>query len=199
MNKLILICTLLISTISWAKIEITGQEIIDSMHKPMVKSKFIKTQNPEYDFLINMIPHHQGAVDSSQLYLKIGTNAQIRKLAEMIIKDQEKEILDFISLTNEIKNNPIKYTNINLMNFALESEMIMNGMMHKMHIEFSDDIGVDYLSGMIPHHQGAIDASKKILEITKNPEIKKIAEMIIKAQEKEILAFRKILKNIKNN
>ena len=39
---------------------------------------------------------------------------------------------------------------------------------------------------MIPHHQAAIDVSKKILEYTKDDKIKEIANRIIKAQEKEI-------------
>jgi len=48
------------------------------------------------------------------------------------------------------------------------------------------DADVDFVTGMIPHHQGAIDMAKIVLEKGKDPEIKKLAEGIVKAQESEI-------------
>ena len=70
-----------------------------------------------------------------------------------------------------------------------------NTKMHKdMDIKFSGDADVDFFKGMIPHHQGAIDMAKVVLEHGKDPETKKMAQEIIAAQEKEIAFMREWLK-----
>ncbi|SSC74162.1 unnamed protein product [Ciceribacter sp. T2.26MG-112.2] len=66
-----------------------------------------------------------------------------------------------------------------------------NAKMHAdMAIEFSGDTDVDFVRGMIAHHQGAIDMAKIQLQYGKDPEIRKLAEEIIKAQEGEIAMMK---------
>lgn len=52
------------------------------------------TGNPDKDFLLMMIPHHQGAVDMAKIQVKYGKDPALIKMAQTIIDSQEKEIKD---------------------------------------------------------------------------------------------------------
>jgi uncharacterized protein (DUF305 family) len=69
--------------------------------------------------------------------------------------------------------------------------MAANDKMHaEMAIKFTGDADIDFIKGMLPHHVGAVDMAKIVLEHGKDPEVRKLAAEIIKAQDVEI-AFMK--------
>ena len=66
----------------------------------------------------------------------------------------------------------------------------MSSMMHDMNAALvgktGDAFDQEFLTQMVVHHEGAVDMAKKVLEVSKRPELIKLANDIISAQTKEI-------------
>ena len=74
--------------------------------------------------------------------------------------------------------------------------MSMDNMIGMMQGKTGKALEKEFLTGMIPHHKGAVEMAKLLLQDkTVNPEIRAFAENIIKAQDSEILFMNKWLKN----
>jgi uncharacterized protein (DUF305 family) len=87
-----------------------------------------------------------------------------------------------------------------------DGSMMMNNGGSMMDMTMSDMVGMmsgktgkalekEFITGMIPHHQGAVDMAKKLLaDPTVSPELKNFANQIISAQEGEIKMMNEWLK-----
>ena len=64
-----------------------------SSMKTMMKNMDVKpTGQTDRDFVLMMMPHHQGAIDMAKVELQYGKDPVLRKMAGDIVKAQEQEI-----------------------------------------------------------------------------------------------------------
>jgi len=71
--------------------------------------------------------------------------------------------------------------------FRREMDLSMARMMREMHAPgFSGDADVDFLAMMIPHHAGAVDMARLVLQHGRDPVTRQLADEIIAGQTIEI-------------
>ena len=63
------------------------RKMMKDMHKPF-------TGDPDVDFRVHMIPHHQGAVDMAKIALKHAKDPETKKMAEDVIKEKDREVAE---------------------------------------------------------------------------------------------------------
>jgi uncharacterized protein (DUF305 family) len=145
---------------------------------------------PDLDFAKGMIPHHQGAIDMAKVELEFGKDPDIKKMAEAVVAAQTGEIelmTKWLATANE-KSLPLVPESVKA------NQQAMNTMMAGMMVTYSGNADVDFVTGMIPHHQGAIDMAKIELQYGKDATLQKLAGDIVKAQEGEITFMQDWLK-----
>src|SRR6201996_1704926 len=74
--------------------------------------------------------------------------------------------------------------------FLAENEAAMNKMMAAMNVKPTGDIDRDFVTMMVPHHQGAIDMAKIMLRYGHNEQLRRLAQEIIVTQQQEITTMR---------
>jgi uncharacterized protein (DUF305 family) len=73
--------------------------------------------------------------------------------------------------------------------FLAENDDAMERMMAAMHVAPTGDVDKDFVTMMIPHHQGAIDMARALLRSSRNEPLRRLAQEIIVTQEDEIRAM----------
>jgi uncharacterized protein (DUF305 family) len=166
----------------------------DSGAKALAK---LSGKNYDIAWLSQMIEHHRGAVEMSQMCVKNCLDKDIKAAAQKIINAQDKEILTmktwlktWYKATPDPKQMALMKADMKpMMDTSMSGMQPMAG--HTMATDRS------FLEGMIPHHQHAVamgkDASKRALR----PELRKFGQTVVNDQSKEIKQYEGWLKTKK--
>jgi len=142
------------------------------------------TGDPDIDFVAGMIPHHQGAVDMAEVQLKFGRDEELKKLARAIILMQTDEIAMMSSWLRGRKGHILPDAEYRPTTIGFKEAM--DKMHADMNIEFTGDADRDFVLGMIPHHQGAVDMAAVYKPHGKYQHLQDLATNIISTQLQEI-------------
>lgn len=77
-----------------------------------------------------------------------------------------------------------------MMHDAMSMRQMMNAMTASLAGKTDEKFDEAFLEEMIPHHQGAVEMARMVLTSTKRPELIKLAQEIIDAQQREINMMR---------
>jgi uncharacterized protein (DUF305 family) len=157
-----------------------------------------------------MIPHHQVAVDISLLLQRKTKSPTMQNILRKLIWVQQYEIalMKYMlqGLPSRISSNMkmhTKYINsvadcispntLHISNTYCDPNFFnpKEHMKHLQHMKLDD---YSYIKHMIPHHQVAVDMSKKLLKNSKNDFMIYLAYRIIRNQEDEIIQLSDCLK-----
>ncbi len=145
----------------------------------------------EYMFAEMMIPHHQQAVDMSDLALKKSTNPKILDLAQRIKSAQSSEIIQMqYWLGGKEANSMMSDHSGHSMGGMLTEEEFSK-------LESSSGVTFDtlFLEGMIVHHEGAIDMAQMIKDTT-TQEVNEFGLNVVEVQSEEIREMKEILESL---
>jgi uncharacterized protein (DUF305 family) len=144
-----------------------------NMHSPMAG-------DADVDFVRGMIPHHQAAVDMANIQLQYGRDERLKEFSRWIIQAQEQEIGFMTQWLRRRDNGAAPNNATNYYGNA------MAAMHHGMNIDYTGDADVDFVRGMIPHHQGAVEMARIVIANGNDPEVTRLANEVFRSQNYEI-------------
>lgn len=129
-------------------------------------------------FIEQMVPHHQDAIDMSELALTRAERPEIRDLARRIIESQSAE------------NEQMRGWYEEWFGGSVPEGSGMGGMMGSRtdldRLRTAEDFDREFIEQMVPHHQMAIMMARMAGRWTKQPEMRRLTASIVRTQSQEI-------------
>lgn len=132
----------------------------------------------EKGFILEMIPHHQEAIDTSRTVLAQTQDPELKKFTQDVINAQTAEVSQMRGWLRDWFNEE----------YAINSNYMP--MMGDLRTFEGNDLEKVYVEGMIRHHQGAIEMARKVLDVNPRPEVKNMADGIISVQQSEVATLQ---------
>ena len=194
-------------------------QMTDMDHSQMTDQSEFKGANPctdtltDMEYLEHMIPHHQVAIDMSDMLIPHSTNPTMLHLCRDISRKQDYEIWEMKMIMQNISATIFSQESSTKEDIPTKMDQWEPTMSkakagpcnplffkpndHSAHMAGMKGQITDqsYLEHMIPHHQVAIDMSKRVLLHTNHPYILDFCRKLIIDQQGEIFHMNSLLHN----
>ena len=156
----------------------------------LILSGCAKSSQSSSDFSSNditfaemMIPHHEQAIEMSELAFQNTSNSEVLKIAQEI-GDSQSPAIELMKSWTGVKE-------------STHAGHLMEGMLSEVEISElraakNDAFDLLFLEGMIKHHRGAIEMAKDAI-YSDNIEVANLSASIMKTQEIEITLMQDLL------
>jgi uncharacterized protein (DUF305 family) len=161
---------------------LTSCSSADNSHMGMHDEKY---NGAAIMFAQMMIPHHEQAIELSNLAIKISTDAEILSLASQIKSEQSPEIKQMETWLESV-GMPDMHHMMEMPGYVEESDFAA---LQKL---TGAEFDIRFLELMIGHHEGAIEMAQDI-KGNKNSEVKALSDAIISSQTAEITEMKTLI------
>jgi len=135
-------------------------------------------------FVADMIPHHRSAVEMAAVAKSEATSRFVTDLAADITRTQNAEIAQMKRVDAQLAKAGIDKGDLGVDEHAMGMDADAD------QLRRAKPFDEEFIAMMVPHHEGAIEMARVEIEKGENSELKKLAEDIISAQEREIRQMR---------
>lgn len=165
--------------------------ILDQMIDGMTGAQL--TDSISHNFIVQMIPHHQAAIDMSRNILQYTTDLNLQSIAAGIIREQTKSIENMRAIEETCAERV--NSEASLCRYQQRMDQIMRTMFCDMRgARIDNSVNCDFMWEMIPHHSGAVRMSTNALSYDICPELRPILKSIIVSQKRGIRQMENLLR-----
>ena len=173
------------------------------------KEEPCRTYLTDREYLLHMIPHHQVAVDISIILQKTTKSPAMQTILRQLIWTQRYEIKMMEEMLNTLPQDVSSQEKMQQNYISTVSDFIPPNKLGltqtycdphffdpEAHMKHMEGMKIDdqmYLEHMIPHHQVAVDMSKKLIQNSDSDFMIYLAYRIIRSQQEEIILLTDLL------
>ena len=146
-------------------------------------------------FIQGMIPHHEGAIKMCENLLTYSNHSKLQEMAQEMIQKQTSQIeimRKIATTTSYIESNLNEFNKYRSCFLEVTHQM---GNRMKMACR-SNDIHLNFINEMIPHHEGAIKMCKNLIKYSIDERLEKLAREIIEEESQGIIELGKMRNEI---
>ena len=150
-------------------------------------------------FVTMMIPHHQQAIEMSDILLaKDGVDARVVELAEQIKAAQGPEIDKMLGWLEDwgVDYAPDSMGGMDHGSMGGDDSMMSEEDMTLLENADAAEASRLFLEQMSVHHEGAVDMAQTALDDAQNPDVLDLAQQVIDDQTAEIAAMQELLEQL---